>query len=95
MARQRTFQQLRDDAWQIWWAGVQAVQPTRLIPELLFVEGQTLWIAGHEYDLRTTDRIAIVGAGKAGAGMLVALETALGKKLLAEKKRHRLGQCPE
>jgi len=82
----RNVQQLRDDAKRIWWAGVQAVQPQRLIPEFVTVEGQTLWLGEHEIDLRTIDRIAVVGAGKAGAGMTLALEAALGDKLLDEKQ---------
>ena len=81
----RTAQQLRSDAQQIWWAGVRAVQPARLIPEVVSVEGQSLWIGSQEIDLREVDRIAIVGAGKAGAGMTLALEEVLGEKLLGEK----------
>ncbi|NOZ40362.1 MAG: DUF4147 domain-containing protein [Planctomycetes bacterium] len=82
----RTAQQLRDDAQQIWWAGVRAVQPARLIPEFVSVEGQTLFIGEQEFDLHAIDRIAIVGAGKAGAGMTLALEAVLGEKLLDEKQ---------
>ena len=83
---QRSPQQLREDAQKIWWAGVRAVQPARLIPEFVSVEGQTLWLGEQEIDLRTIDRIAVVGAGKAGAGMTLALEAALGEKLLEEKQ---------
>lgn len=83
---QRSAEQLRDDARRIWWAGVQAVQPGRLIPEHVSVAGQTLWLDGLELDLSEIERIVIVGAGKAGAGMTVALEGALGEKLLDEKR---------
>ncbi len=87
----RTAQQLCDDAQQIWWAGVCAVKPARLVPEFVTVDGQTLLIGGLEaglgaIDLGAIDRIAIVGAGKAGAGMTLALEAALGDKLLDEKQ---------
>ncbi len=86
----RTAQQLRNDAQQIWWAGVREVQPAQLIPEFVSVDGQTLFIGGHEIglreiDLSSIDRIAIIGAGKAGAGMTLALEAVLGDKLLADK----------
>ncbi len=83
---QRTAQQLREDAQKIWWAGVRAVQPARLIPEFVSVVGQTLWIDSLEIDLREIDRIALVGAGKAGAGMTLALEAVLGEKLLDDKQ---------
>jgi len=82
----RTAQQLQEDARRIWWAGVEAVQPQRLIPEFVSVEGETLWLGEQAIDLRAIDRIAIVGAGKAGAGMTLALEAALGDKLLEGKK---------
>jgi len=87
----RTAQQLREDAQQIWWAGVHAVQPARLVPEFVSVDGQTLWIGDdeiglREIDLRAINRIVIVGAGKAGAEMTLALEAALGEKLLVEKQ---------
>jgi glycerate 2-kinase len=78
--------QLRSDVERIWWAGVRAVLPERLIPEKVQVEGDTLLIGDEELDLRAIGRIAIVGAGKASAGMTVALENALGKKLLAAKQ---------
>lgn len=43
-------------------------------------------IGDQRIDLRPIGRIAIVGAGKAGAGMAVALENVLGPKLLTEKQ---------
>lgn len=82
---QRTSQQLHDDARQIWWAGVQAVQPKRLIPEYVTVAGKTLHVGEHQFDLHFIKRIAIVGAGKAGASMTLALEEALGKEILQTK----------
>lgn len=82
----RSASQLTEDAQRIWWAGVRAVQPELLIPEHVRVEGQTLWLAEQPLDLSTLDRIVIVGAGKAGAGMTLALEAALGEELLTEKQ---------
>ena len=82
----RTTQQLRDDAQQIWCAGVRAVQPARLVPDVVSVDGQTLWIGSQEIDLRAIDRIAIVGAGKAGTGMTLAIEGVLGEELLDDKQ---------
>lgn len=81
----RTPEQLRNDALRIWRAGVEAVRPANLIPQFVAVAGDTLQIGDEEFDLRQIDRLAIVGAGKAGAGMALALELALGDQLLREK----------
>ena len=75
---QRSSQQLRDDAQKIWWAGVQAVQPAQLIPEYVVATNDTLRIGNQDFDLQAIGRIVVVGAGKAGASMTQALETALG-----------------
>ncbi len=84
-AMQRDSEQLRKDALGIWRAGVEAVRPANLIPQFVAVAGNSLQIGDKEFDLRQIERIAIVGAGKAGAGMAVALETALGDQVLREK----------
>ena len=78
--------QLRRDALQIWRAGVDAVLPQRLVPQCLRVEGQSLLIGNDAIPLDSIRRIVVVGAGKAGAGMAEAVETALGPKLMAEKQ---------
>ena len=82
---QRSPQMLTDDARRIWWAGVEAVQPRRLIPEQLSIAGQMLCLGPNVIDLREIERIVVVGAGKAGASMTVALEQTLGEQLLEEK----------
>jgi len=86
MWMQRSSQRLRQDAERIWWAGVQAVQPERLIPEHVSIDGNTLRVGDQEFDLLAIERIAIVGAGKAGASMTLALEGALGDDLLQAKQ---------
>lgn len=78
--------QLRADAERIWWAGVSAVSPERLIDSHVRIEGDDLIVGDEIIDLRNVKRIAIVGAGKAAGAMAVALEGALGPRLLAEKK---------
>jgi hydroxypyruvate reductase len=82
----RTSDELRRDVERIWWAGVRAVQPSRLIPEHVRVDGDTLCVGDAAIDLDDVRRIAIVGAGKAGGAMAVALEQALGPRVLAEKQ---------
>ncbi|MEQ8210359.1 MAG: DUF4147 domain-containing protein [Lacipirellulaceae bacterium] len=85
-SKPRSEKQLRDDALAIWQAGVDAVRPANLIPEWVSVQNETLLIGDLELALPQIRRIAVVGVGKAGAGMAVALEQALGPKLMAEKR---------
>src|SRR5215475_4526270 len=85
---------LRDDALRIWRAGVNAVRSDRLVREHVRLDGKTLVIesdssgAGDDeirIELTAVRRIAVVGAGKAGAGMAEGLEEVLGPRLIEEK----------
>ncbi len=84
--------ELRADALAIWQAGVDAVRSDRLVKENVRVAGDWLIIgeaAGDEplrLSLKGMGRIAVVGAGKAGAGMAAGLLEALGPRVVAEKK---------
>ncbi|MEN1681332.1 MAG: DUF4147 domain-containing protein [Planctomycetota bacterium] len=86
---------LREHAEQIWWAGVEAVRPERLFRDQVAVDGDSLWLADHEVDLRRFDRVVVVGAGKAGAAMARGLEASLGERLLREKQVGGLVVVPE
>lgn len=82
---------MRSDALQIWSAAVEAVLPKRIVPKAIRVEGDSLIVGQHEgqyqkIPLGSIRRIAVVGAGKAGAGMAEAVENVLGEKLMAEKQ---------
>ena len=81
----RSSLQLRADAEQIWWAGVRAVLPERLVREHVRVEGDLLQVGKEPIDLHSVRRIAIVGGGKAAGAMAAALEDALGPDVLREK----------
>ena len=89
---QRTAEQLSNDARRIWWAGVEAVQPARLVLEFLQVAGRSLAIGQQQFDLHSIDRIVVVGAGKASGAMAVAVEAVLGEQLLQSK--HVNGRAP-
>jgi len=82
-------QRLRTHALAVWQAGVDAVRSERLVERALRVEGSSL-LVGREaevrLDLQRIGRIAVVGAGKAGAGMAAAVENVLGERLMAEKQ---------
>ncbi len=83
--------QLRADALRIWHAGLDAVRSDRLMKEHVWPDGEVLTIDGgsdrtHMIDLNSVGQIAVVGAGKAGAGMAAALEKILGPNLITKKK---------
>jgi hydroxypyruvate reductase len=76
---QRSQQQLREDALAIWQAGVAAVDSERLIQENVQIDGEYLAIGDETFALADIGRIAVVGAGKAGAGMSAGMEVALAR----------------
>src|SRR5262245_9022087 len=69
MMDHRSVEQLRSDALQIWHAGLEAVRSQRLIRQQVRIEGDELILGDERIDLRGAGRIAVVGAGKAGAGV--------------------------
>jgi glycerate 2-kinase len=73
----RTAEQLRDDALRIWRAGVAAVQPARLVPEYVHVDGGELWVGDESISLASLGRIVVVGGGKASGAMAAALDRVL------------------
>lgn len=77
---------LRRDALRIWQAGVEAVDSGRLMRKAIQVEGRALIVGEEHLDLDSIGRIAVVGAGKAGAGMAAATEDVLGPRLIDEKQ---------
>lgn len=73
---------LLNDAEGIWRAGVEAVDPQRLLREAIRVEGRRLVLEttrgdAEEINLDRAGRLIVVGGGKAGAGMGHGLEGAL------------------
>lgn len=73
---------LREDARAIWQAGVDAVDSERLVREFISRTEDALIICGHEISLSQIGRLVVLGAGKAGAGMAAAFETAVGESIL-------------
>lgn len=87
----RSFLDLRADALQIWRAGLDAVRSEQLVRDHLRVQERHLVFGerGDEQesiDLDRVRRIAVIGAGKAGAGMAAAVEETLGPTLIEEKR---------
>lgn len=82
----RSSEELQRDAFAIWQAGVDAVSSSELVAEHVFAKGDRLIIGKASFDLSRIRKIAVVGAGKAGAGMAAGLESALEKSPLAIEK---------
>lgn len=74
---------------RIWRAGLSAVDSQRLVRRALSLDGSTLVAGDLRLSLERIGRIAVVGAGKAGAGMATAIEGVLGPDWLARK--HTVG----
>jgi hydroxypyruvate reductase len=81
----RSQEDLRADALRIWSAGVEAVRSPRLLFEAVEIDRGKLRLGDEELALDEIDRIAVVGGGKAAAGMAAALELALGPEVLQAK----------
>lgn len=62
------------DAQEIWQAGVAAVQPQNLVTNHFSVEGRSLVIRETSIDLSRSQRLVVVGGGKAAADMATAFE---------------------
>ncbi|MCA9109104.1 MAG: DUF4147 domain-containing protein [Planctomycetaceae bacterium] len=80
-----TDNRLRRDAIAIWQAGVDAVNAERLVQSVVRFEGSTLSIAGEQWAIDRVGRIAVVGGGKAGAGMAAGFEQAVGDDFLTSE----------
>ncbi len=76
---------LSEHARDIWQAGLDAVRSEQLVHSALQREGERLTICGETLSLSEIGKIAVVGCGKAGAGMAAAVEEILGNDLLEEK----------
>ena len=59
-------------------AAITAAGPEHALRSRINVQGETLTIAGRDYDLRNFDRIRLLGAGKASAAMAKVAEDILG-----------------
>jgi glycerate-2-kinase len=70
-----------DELLSIFKAGIDAVNPYRLILQSLKINGNILNIGNISYDLNQFNNILIIGAGKATAPMAQAVENILGDRI--------------
>ena len=71
----------RQQAIEIFLAGVENVKPVNLIRNHVSVDNDILWINGIEFDLNALKNLYVVGFGKASAAMSQALESILGDQI--------------
>ncbi|MAI70262.1 MAG: glycerate kinase [Rhodopirellula sp.] len=69
---------LRQDAVEIWNAGVDAVRAEGLVHREVTIDGDRLIIGAQQWKRCDFDRVLVVGAGKAGAAMTRGLIASLG-----------------
>jgi hydroxypyruvate reductase len=74
-------QQMRQQALEIFQAGLRAVDPIEAINRHVRLSDDTLRIDDRRFDLKNIERVLIVGAGKAVAPMAKALEDLLGERI--------------
>jgi hydroxypyruvate reductase len=85
---------LREVAMELIWAALGAVNPVRAVARHLRREGPTLFIGDRPYDLSQIDRVIVIGAGKAGAGMAAGVEAFLGERVATGWVNVRYGYEP-
>jgi hydroxypyruvate reductase len=62
-------------------AGIDAARPERAVADACDLDGDTLVVRGDRYDLSEYDRVLVLGAGKATAGLVDALRDLLGDRI--------------
>lgn len=72
---------LRQDALEIFQAGLQAADPKVAVHKFIKRDRQDLVVEGRTYHLEHFDRIYVIGGGKAGASMAAAVEKLLGDRI--------------
>ena len=78
-----TFANARANAWEVMRAALAAVDPAEAVRRVMRLDGDTLTVGGHTYNLRQYRRVLVVGAGKASAPMARATEEVLGSRVVA------------
>ncbi len=72
---------MRDDAVNIFYEGLQAVEPGAAVKNYCRLDDDQLIIGDWIYDLREYNNLYVIGAGKAAAPMAATLERILGKRI--------------
>ena len=86
---------LRNDAIEIWEAGVAAVHGRTLVESALSLHGNVLEVDDQSFDLDNFDRILVVGGGKFSHFMAEGLENVLGSETCRAKRLTGLVTVPD
>jgi hydroxypyruvate reductase len=78
---QPSLRRLRQDAAKIFQSGIDAVNAEAAVSNACQIKGDQLHIQDTPFDLSAYTNIYVIGAGKASAGMAVALESLLGNRI--------------
>lgn len=78
MAEGKSISQMRRDAFAIFQAALNAVNPETLVHNAIALNGDNLLVDGSAYSIKEINRIFVLGAGKASVRMAKALESLLG-----------------
>jgi len=81
MATGKSLHQLRSDGMEIFTYALKAVDPIEAIKRCLKLEGEDLKVNGKTYSLLDYEHISVIGGGKAGASMALAVEEILGDRI--------------
>ena len=84
----------RARVWDILSAALAAVDPAQAIRQNVSLEGEGLRIGQRNYDLSGYERVFVVGGGKAGSPMVVAIEEILGQRVTAGLVNVKHGYLP-
>ncbi len=95
---------LRSDALAISRAALVAADPVEAVKRHVSIRNEVLIAGGQRYPLSRSDRVFVIGAGKASAAMALAIERLLGKRIsgglvnvkyghTAKLKRIELNEC--
>ena len=74
---------LRQQAEAIWRSGVAAVDSETLVRQSIQRQDDRIAICGESFQIDSLQRIVVVGAGKAGAGMAAGVEASLSPRCAA------------
>jgi glycerate 2-kinase len=91
----RSTSQLREDAKAIWQAALEAVNSEKLVRQHLDIQEDSLVASDVRIPLADIEKLAIVGAGKAGAGMAAGAVESLGTEFCRQKQVHGWLNVPD
>ena len=86
---------LRNDAIEIWKAGVSAVHGRTLVENSLHLANDQLHLQDQTFNLNNFDRILIVGGGKFSHFMAEGIENVLGPDVSKQKQLSGLVTVPD